>query len=70
MVSEVANNDADLTKDSGKTNKEDDDMNISEKEEQKTLDYKEALKIYVKNINKNINTIWRPIYKVIDITFF
>ena len=66
----MANNDADLTKDAGKTDKKDDDMNISEREEQKTLDYKETLKIYVKNINKDINTIWRPIYKVIDITFF
>ena len=28
------------------------------------------MKIYVENIDKNINTTWRPIYEVIDAPFF
>ena len=32
--------------------------------------YQETLKIDAKNINKNINTIWRPIYEVINVVFF
>ena len=34
------------------------------------MEYKETLKIDIKNINKNIKTIWRPIYAVIDAPFF
>ena len=45
-------------------------MNISDEEEQKTVVYQENLKIDVKNINKNIKTIWRPIYDVIYVTLF
>ena len=32
--------------------------------------YIKTLKIDVKNINKNIKTIWRPIYDVIYVTLF
>ena len=45
-------------------------MNISEKEEQKNVVYQQVSKIYVENIDINIKTIWRPIYKVIDAPFF
>ena len=30
----------------------------------------EYLKIYVKNIDKNIKSTWIPIYEVIDVIFF
>ena len=70
IVAEVENYDADLTTDASKTNEEDDDMNILDKEEQKTVVYQEILKIYVENIDKNIKTAWRPIYEVIDAPFF
>ena len=70
MVSEVENDDADLTVDASKTNQEEYGMNISEKEEQKNVEYQETLKIDVKNIDKNIKLIWRPVYEVIDATFF
>ena len=39
-------------------------MSILQKEDQKTVKYQENLKIFVKNIDKKINTIWRPIYEV------
>ena len=52
-----------------KTNEEDSKMNISEKEAQKTVEYQETLKIDVENIDKNIKTIWIPIYEVIDDLF-
>ena len=61
-VAEEENTDPDLTADASK----DDNINISEKEEQKTVGYKETLGIYVENIDKNIKAIWRPIYEVID----
>ena len=70
VVAEVANADANLTTDESKTNEVDDDMKILEKEDQKTVGYQETLKIYVKNINKSITTIWRPLYEVIDGIFF
>ena len=44
-------------------------MNIPEKEQKETVVYQETLKIDVKNINKNIKKIWRPIYEVIDDPF-
>ena len=34
------------------------------------MGYQETLKIDVKNINKHIKTTCRPIYEVIDATFF
>ena len=34
------------------------------------MGYQETLKIYVKNIDKNIKTTWRAIYEVIDAPFF
>ena len=70
VVSEVENDDTDLTADASKTNEEDDNMNILEKENHNTVQNQETLKIYIKNIDKNINTIQRPIYEVIDATFF
>ena len=36
-------------------------MKISEKEEHKTVEYQETLKIDLKNINKNIKTTWKQI---------
>ena len=47
VVAEVENSDADLSVGTSKTNDEDDTMNISEKEEQETVGYKETLKINV-----------------------
>ena len=58
-----------LTVDASKTNEEDFYMYISEKEYQKTVEYQETLKVDVKNINKNIKTIWIQIYEVIDAKF-
>ena len=34
------------------------------------MEYQETLKIDVENIDKNKNTIWRPIYEFIDAPFF
>ena len=34
------------------------------------MEYQETFKIDVENIDKNKNTIWRPIYEVIDAPFF
>ena len=45
-------------------------MKISEKEERDTLEYQETLKNDTENIDKNIKTIWRPIYEVIDDPLF
>ena len=70
MVTEVENDGADLTADASKTNEEYDDIQILEKEEQNTVVYQDTLKIDVENIEKNINTICRPIYEVIDAVFF
>ena len=70
QVAEVKNSDTDVSADASKTNEENWDMNISKKEEHTTVGYQETLKIDVENINKNINTIWRPIYEVMDETFF
>ena len=47
QVSGVENTDAYLTADASKFNKDDDDMKISEKEEQKNVEYQETLKIDV-----------------------
>ena len=69
VVAEVKNADTYLTADVGKTNEEDEDMKISDKEENKTVGYQETLKIYVNNIDKNIKTKWIPIHEVIDDTF-
>ena len=65
-VAEVGNADSYLTADASKTNEEYDNMNISEKEEQETVGCQETLKIDVKNIDKNIKTIFIPIYIVIN----
>ena len=65
----MENDDAYLTADAGKNNEEYDNLNNSEKEGQKTVGYQEILKIDVINIFCK-KTIWRPIYKVIDVTFF
>ena len=70
QVSEVVNVDADLTVDESKINSNDVNMEISEKEEQNTVEYQETLRIDVKNIDKSKNKIWRPIYEVIDAPFF
>ena len=51
QVAKAENSDADLTEDASKTNKEDYDMNISDKEEQRTVKYQVTLKIDVKSIN-------------------
>ena len=48
QVSEVENADVDLNANASKTNKEYDKMNISDKEEQKTVRSQETLKIDVK----------------------
>ena len=53
QVSEVLNVDADLTVDESKINSNDVNMEISEKEEQNTVEYQETLKIDAKNINNN-----------------
>ena len=45
-------------------------MRISDKEEKKTVEYQETLKLDVENINRNIKKILRPIYEVIDALFF
>ena len=52
QVSEVVNAGADLTNDAGKSNKNNDDMKISEKEEHHTVEYKETLKTNVKHFNR------------------
>ena len=69
QVAEVLNADAYLTAYANKINEDYENMNITEKEDQNTVEYQETLKIDVKNINKN-KTLWIPIYEVIDATFF
>ena len=70
VVDEVPNVEEDLTTYASKINEEDDDMSISYQEKKNTVGYQENLKIDVKNINKHIKTTCRPIYEVIDATFF
>ena len=69
VVAEVDNSGVDLTADASKTNEEYYNMNISDKEEKKFVGYHENFKIDVKNIDKTIKTIWRPMYEVINVTF-
>ena len=54
VVSEVENDDTDLTADASKTNEEDDNINILEKENHNTVQNQETLKIYIKNIDKTL----------------
>ena len=53
QVAEVENSDADLTSDASKINEESANIKISMKEEQKSVEYQEILKIDVGNIAKN-----------------
>ena len=69
IVAELENTDENLNEHASKTIEEDDNTNILEKEDQKTVGYQETLKIDVKNIAKNIKTICRPIYEVINVAF-
>ena len=52
QFSEVANDDEYLTACTSKIKKDDEKMSISEKEEHKTVEYQETLKIDIKNIDK------------------
>ena len=70
QVAEVENANADLTTDASQIYKDNDDMNISETEEHKTVGYQAILIIDVINTNKNIKTIWRLIYEVIGAPLF
>ena len=45
-------------------------MIISMEEEQNILEYQKTMKVHVKNIAKTKKNIWRPIYEVIDSSFF
>ena len=45
-------------------------MKTSMEEYQQTEKYQNTLKVDVKNIAKNKTTTWRPIYEVIDTSFF
>ena len=45
-------------------------MKTSMEEDQQTAKYQNTLKVDVKNIAKNKTTTWRPIYEVIDTSFF
>ena len=45
-------------------------MNISDKEDQKTMGYQETLKTNVKNFDKNVRTTRRPLYDIMNTPFF
>ena len=63
---ENSNSDSDVTAESNKINKEDYKMIISMESYNKTLTYKETMKVDAKNIARNQKNIWIPIYEVID----
>ena len=54
QVAEVVNDNSYLTAYASKIKEDDDDINISLKKDQKTVEYQETLKIYVENIGKKI----------------
>ena len=66
---EEANSYAGVNAEANKIDEENNDMIISMEGEQKTLEYQETIKLDVENIVKNKNK-WRPIYEVIDTSFF
>ena len=45
-------------------------MIISMEVDQKTLEYQERLNIDIENISKNKTKNWRPMYEIIDTSFF
>ena len=69
VVAEVENSHAYLTTDSSITNEDDDNMNIPDKEEQKTVRYQENLKIYVITLTKTLRKYGDQYMKLLMKTF-
>ena len=45
-------------------------MFVTIEEDRKTFEYQETMNVYAENISSKKQTFWRPIYKVIDNSYF
>ena len=69
-VSEETNDDSDVNAEANKVGDNKKDVVFTMKEEKNTLEYQETMNVYIEIISSKKQPFWRPIYEVIEYSYF